>query len=97
MLALCILAEGIRTPVGCGFKAETAGPENREPWSATGQEILSITFQAWMETDLGLQEFARLTNDENIYKLVGPVLLKQDKIEADSTVKGRLEFITKEM
>lgn len=38
-----------------------------------------------------------MTNDEAIYKLVGPILLKQDKIEAESTVKGRLEFITKEM
>ncbi len=34
---------------------------------------------------------------ENIYKLVGPVLLKQDKVEAESTVNGRLEFIAKEM
>ncbi|KAK6070710.1 prefoldin subunit 6 [Seiridium cupressi] len=44
-----------------------------------------------------LQEFEKLTNDEGIYKLVGPVLLKQDKVEAESTVKGRLEFITKEL
>ena len=34
---------------------------------------------------------------ESIYKLVGPVLLKQDKTEAESTVNGRLEFINKEM
>jgi prefoldin beta subunit len=38
-----------------------------------------------------------LKDGEEIYKLVGPVLLKQDKIEADSTVKGRLDFISKEM
>ena len=35
--------------------------------------------------------------DETIYKLVGPVLLKQDKFEAESTVKGRLDFISGEM
>lgn len=43
------------------------------------------------------QEFERLKDGESIYKLVGPVLLIQDKVEADSTVKGRLDFISKEM
>lgn len=32
-----------------------------------------------------------------IYKLVGPVLLAQDKSEAIMAVKARLEFIEKEM
>jgi prefoldin beta subunit len=48
------------------------------------------------EADSG-QEFENLEEDETIYKLVGPVLLKQDKFEAEGTVKGRLEFITGEM
>lgn len=43
------------------------------------------------------QEFDILQDDETIYKLVGPVLLKQEKFEAESTVKGRLEFIGSEM
>jgi prefoldin beta subunit len=38
-----------------------------------------------------------LSSENTIYKLVGPVLLKQDKTEAESTVKGRLEFIAVEM
>ncbi|PSR81364.1 Prefoldin [Coniella lustricola] len=42
-------------------------------------------------------EFKKLKDGEEIYKLVGPVLLKQDKVEAESTVNGRLEFIGKEM
>lgn len=42
-------------------------------------------------------EFAQLDDDSNIYKLVGPVLLKQDKTEAVMAVNGRLEFIEKEM
>ncbi|KAK8087673.1 prefoldin subunit 6 [Apiospora hydei] len=42
-------------------------------------------------------EFDRLKEGESIYKLVGPVLLKQDKVEAEGTVKGRLEFIGKEV
>lgn len=43
------------------------------------------------------QEFSTLAEDANIYKLVGPVLLKQDTAEAKATVDGRLEFIDKEM
>jgi prefoldin beta subunit len=43
------------------------------------------------------QEFASLADDAGIYRLVGPVLLKQDKTEAASTVDGRLDFIGKEI
>lgn len=43
------------------------------------------------------KEFASLSDDANIYKLVGPVLLKQEKNEATMAVDGRLEFIGKEM
>lgn len=43
------------------------------------------------------KEFAGLASDANIYKLVGPVLLKQDKTEAVLAVDGRLEFIEGEM
>ncbi|KAI1264584.1 Prefoldin beta-like protein [Xylariaceae sp. FL1019] len=42
-------------------------------------------------------EFERLKDGESIYKIAGPILLKQEKVEAESTVKGRLEFINKEM
>ncbi|KAJ6187859.1 hypothetical protein N7519_002767 [Penicillium mononematosum] len=42
-------------------------------------------------------EFAQLDDEANIYKLVGPVLLKQDKSEATMAVNGRLEFIEKEI
>ncbi|KAI9886626.1 MAG: hypothetical protein M1823_001540 [Watsoniomyces obsoletus] len=43
------------------------------------------------------KEFAGLKDDANIYKLVGPVLLKQEKTEATLAVDGRLEFIDKEI
>ncbi|PLN80484.1 putative prefoldin subunit 6 [Aspergillus taichungensis] len=43
------------------------------------------------------KEFDTLDDESNIYKLVGPVLLKQDKSEAVMAVKGRLEFIDKEI
>ncbi|KAL4871015.1 hypothetical protein BDV12DRAFT_165112 [Aspergillus spectabilis] len=42
-------------------------------------------------------EFSSLDDDANIYKLIGPVLLKQDKSEALMAVNGRLEFIEKEI
>jgi len=43
------------------------------------------------------KEFASLAEDAGIYKLVGPVLLKQDKTEAVNAVDGRLDFIGKEI
>ncbi|OCK99491.1 prefoldin subunit 6, partial [Cenococcum geophilum 1.58] len=43
------------------------------------------------------KEFAKLDEDANIYKQIGPVLLKQDKTEAVMAVDGRLEFIDKEI
>lgn len=43
------------------------------------------------------KEFNGLDEDADIYRLVGPVLLKQDKSEAKSTVDGRLDFIGKEI
>ncbi|KAK5995431.1 putative prefoldin subunit 6 [Cladobotryum mycophilum] len=46
------------------------------------------------EENLSVQkEFSKLGDDEKIYKAVGPVLLKQEKFEAESTVQGRLDFI----
>ncbi|KAF2169600.1 hypothetical protein M409DRAFT_64684 [Zasmidium cellare ATCC 36951] len=43
------------------------------------------------------KEFKTIDDDAKIYKLVGPVLLKQEPSEAKSTVEGRLEFIEKEI
>jgi prefoldin beta subunit len=43
------------------------------------------------------KEFKSLSSDSNIYKLVGPVLLKQDNDDAKRTVDGRLEYIEKEI
>ena len=44
-----------------------------------------------------MQEFDILDDEANIYKQIGPVLLKQDKAEAVMSVNGRLEFIEKQM
>lgn len=54
--------------------------------------------ESQQQENQGVQsEFASLDEDSNIYKLIGPVLLKQDKNEAIMAVNGRLEFIEKEM
>ena len=56
------------------------------------------TLESQQAENLAVQkEFAILSADSKIYKLIGPVLLKQDKNEAVSSVKGRLEFIDKEI
>lgn len=38
-----------------------------------------------------------LTNDNKVYKLIGPVLVEQSLEEARDTVKKRLKFIQDEM
>ncbi|KAI1171539.1 prefoldin subunit [Nemania sp. FL0916] len=54
--------------------------------------------EAQRQENIGVQnEFKRLKDGESIYKLAGPILLKQEKVEAESTVNGRLEFIGKEL
>lgn len=44
-----------------------------------------------------MQELELLDEESNIFKLVGPVLVKQDPLEATSNVKKRLEFIKGEV
>ncbi|KAL8420741.1 hypothetical protein RB594_003515 [Gaeumannomyces avenae] len=64
------------------------------------QTELDTSIQARQKLEAQLQEnkgVEKLKDDEAIYKLSGPILLKQEKVEADSTVKGRIEFITKEI
>ena len=43
------------------------------------------------------QEFANLTPNNTIFKLVGPVLVLQDHTEARTNVETRLDFIRGEM
>ncbi|KAK6516675.1 hypothetical protein TWF506_006570 [Arthrobotrys conoides] len=43
------------------------------------------------------KEFKTLDSDANIYKLIGPTLIKQDKDEAVMNVDKRLDFIEKEI
>ncbi|KAI8388866.1 Prefoldin [Radiomyces spectabilis] len=49
------------------------------------------------ENEIVSKEFELLDDEANIYKLIGPVLVKQDKGEAAANVKNRLELISNEI
>ncbi|PGH12399.1 hypothetical protein AJ79_04347 [Helicocarpus griseus UAMH5409] len=64
------------------------------------QEIVQARekLESQQQENKGVQkEFNSLEDDANIYKLVGPILLKQEKRDAMMAVDGRLEFIEKEI
>ncbi|XP_045496638.1 prefoldin subunit 6 [Colias croceus] len=43
------------------------------------------------------EELSLLKNDSEVYKLIGPVLVKQDLEEARQNVAKRMEYISKEI
>ncbi|GAM22553.1 hypothetical protein SAMD00019534_057280 [Acytostelium subglobosum LB1] len=49
------------------------------------------------ENELVKKEFDLLEEETNIYKLIGPVLFKQSKTEAETTITARLELISKNL
>ncbi|KAK4247543.1 Prefoldin [Corynascus novoguineensis] len=76
--------------------------QSRQKLEAQKQENLGVQKVEFFDPSTCIltdtyQEFAKLKDEETIYKLIGPVLLKQERVEAESTVKGRLEFIEKEI
>jgi len=44
-----------------------------------------------------LQELDLLSDGANVYKLIGPVLVKQELTEAKANVKKRIEYISAEL
>lgn len=48
------------------------------------------------ENKVVLEELTLLKKDSEVYKLIGPVLIKQDLDEARQNVTKRIEYITKE-
>lgn len=49
------------------------------------------------ENEMVLSEFNLMDADAAVFKLVGPILAKQDISEAKNNVEKRIEFITKEI
>ncbi|KZO91252.1 Prefoldin [Calocera viscosa TUFC12733] len=62
---------------------------------------LSNAVEARQRLDIQLteneQEFKSLTSQNEVFKLIGPVLVKQDQSEAKSNVEKRLEYIRNEI
>ncbi|KAK3257072.1 hypothetical protein CYMTET_33829 [Cymbomonas tetramitiformis] len=53
--------------------------------------------QQQQENNMVLKELELLEEEANVYKLVGPMLIKQDLVEAKSNVGKRLEYIGDEI
>ena len=49
------------------------------------------------ENEIAMAEFELLEDDANVFKMIGPVLVKQDLAEAKETVKGRLDYVKAEI
>ncbi|KAE8251194.1 hypothetical protein A4X13_0g4117 [Tilletia indica] len=49
------------------------------------------------ENDQVKKEFAKLKPENQVYKLIGPALVKQDQAEAKANVEKRIEFINNEV
>ncbi|CAL5346308.1 unnamed protein product [Camellia sinensis] len=49
------------------------------------------------ENELVLKELNLLNEDANVYKLIGPVLVKQDLAEANANVRKRIDYISAEL
>jgi prefoldin beta subunit len=45
------------------------------------------------ENEMVLQELDLISDDSSVYKMVGPVLIKQETEDSRQTVRKRLEFI----
>lgn len=68
---------------------------------ATEVQVLATQRQQYAqqanENNMVKQELDLLGDDAKVYKLIGPVLLKQDVVESKSNVNKRLEFINNEL
>lgn len=79
------------------FKQESAAFKDSQQDISKNHSARQTFLQQQHENELVLQELELLDEDANIFKLVGPVLIKQDPLEATSNVKKRLEFIKGEV
>lgn len=49
------------------------------------------------ENEMVLEELNRLDESSNVFKLIGPALIKQDPVEAKANVTKRLDYIKGEL
>eukprot|EP01026_Neomeris_dumetosa_P027909 TRINITY_DN22647_c0_g1_i1.p3 TRINITY_DN22647_c0_g1~~TRINITY_DN22647_c0_g1_i1.p3 ORF type:complete len:121 (-),score=21.99 TRINITY_DN22647_c0_g1_i1:183-545(-) len=53
--------------------------------------------QQQQESQMVLEELTLLEDEAKVYKMVGPVLIKQDKVEAKTNINTRLDFIKRKL
>lgn len=95
----------LQTVISARQKLESQQQENKGVQKVSHSSLPSTTFPYTPSQSPSLhpitkphpQEFSLLPTSSQIYKLVGPVLLKQERSEAVMAVEGRLEFIEREM
>jgi len=79
------------------IRGEIAQLEDLQKELQKVQEARSRFIQQQQENVMVLEEMALLPEDANVFKLVGPALIKQDPIEAKSNVETRLDLIKSEL
>ncbi|KAF9969951.1 hypothetical protein BGZ73_007485 [Actinomortierella ambigua] len=79
------------------LETESIAYQNIQKEFATAVESRQKLDSQLQENKLVQEEFALLKDDANIYKLIGPVLVKQDKSEAKTNVDKRIDFIQAEI
>ena len=52
--------------------------------------------QQYSENDMVMKELELLEDEASVFKLIGPVLIKQDPVEAKANVSKRLDYIRAE-
>ena len=57
----------------------------------------SMNFIVQKSLERLLQELDLLEDDANVYKLIGPAMIKQDLKEAKENVNGRIKYISGEL
>lgn len=60
------------------------------------KEVKHFNWRSWYKVGL-FQEMELLGDDAVVFKMMGPVLVKQELSEAKQTVSKRLDYINKEM
>lgn len=79
------------------LQAEAEGLKALERDGQKAQQAQQQFIQQQNENQMVLKELESLEEDNAVYKLIGPVLIKQDLVEARSNVKKRLELISGEL
>ncbi|KAF6235535.1 hypothetical protein HO173_006218 [Letharia columbiana] len=90
----------LQTTVSARQRLESQQQENKGVQKVHVLPILSTPLPRPRPSSAPLtpaKEFSTLPSTSAIYKLVGPVLLKQERSEAVMAVEGRLDFIDREI